>query len=130
MFIPQNVSALGLSEDLFLPTVAANTMTITAGSAATVAANTITPGGATGSGASPATVAVASVAQGPSRAPATEGELQSVPPAPETFPSIFYACPRCGGVRARWEIAPRTNRPWFRCHGFPTSCSFACSRTI
>jgi len=105
-----NVSALNLPGDLFP-------------SAATVAANTITSGGATGSEASAATVAVASGHH--SRAPATFEEQQSVPAAPEPFPSNFVSCPRCGGVRARWEITSRTGRPWFRCHSFPHSCSFA-----
>ena len=66
---------------------------------------------------SAASVAVASGHH--SRAPATFEEQQSVPAAPESFPSNFVSCPTCGGAA---DLG-------YRCHGFPHVRSQSSSRT-
>ena len=91
-------------------------------SPATIAANTITSGGATGSTAAASTIAVAT-AQHTRTAP-TEEELQRVPPKPDAMPGEFGTCPRCEEIKARWKVT-RNGRPWYRCHRFPTGCNFA-----
>lgn len=68
-----------------------------------IPANTITPGGATGSAASPCTVAVTGAQT--TRSAATPGELQAVPPKPLLLVQQFGQCQH-GDQRGRSSFSP------------------------
>lgn len=81
----------------------AYTLGITFLRAAHISANTITPGGATGSAASPSTVAVTGAQT--TRSAATPGELQAVPPKPLLLVQQFGQCQH-GDQRGRSSFSP------------------------
>ena len=79
------------------------TLGITFLRAAKISANRITAGGATGSAASPSTVAVTGAQT--TRSAATPGELQAVPPKPLLLVQQFGQCQH-GDQRGRSSFSP------------------------